>query len=63
MLPDRLPIPIRFRYLRPGFNERMRVLVLVDRIVEAHHGRLELVPNPDGGLTATVSLPRAVLDA
>jgi two-component system sensor histidine kinase VanS len=32
-------------------------LALVDRIVEVHHGRLELAANPDGGLTATVVLP------
>lgn len=38
-------------------------LALVDRIVEVHHGRLELEPNPDGGLTATVFLPGALLDS
>jgi two-component system sensor histidine kinase VanS len=37
-------------------------LALVDRIVEVHHGRLELVPNVDGGLTATVVLPGAHVD-
>ena len=31
-------------------------LALVRRIVEVHRGRLELAPNPDGGLTATVVL-------
>ena len=36
-------------------------LALVARIVEAHHGKLELLANPDGGLTATVTLPEADL--
>ncbi|MEU4288805.1 HAMP domain-containing sensor histidine kinase [Kribbella sp. NPDC026596] len=36
-------------------------LALVDRIVETHHGRLDLVANPTGGLTATVTLPMADL--
>jgi two-component system sensor histidine kinase VanS len=36
-------------------------LALVDRIVETHRGRLDLVPNPDGGLTASVVLPMADL--
>ena len=36
-------------------------LALVDRIVETHHGRLALVANPTGGLTATVTLPMADL--
>ncbi|MFG1815742.1 sensor histidine kinase [Kribbella sp. NPDC049174] len=36
-------------------------LALVARIVESHHGRLELTPNPSGGLTATVTLPEADL--
>ncbi|MFG1621136.1 sensor histidine kinase [Kribbella sp. NPDC049227] len=36
-------------------------LALVARIVETHHGRLDLVPNPDGGLTVTVTLPEADL--
>lgn len=37
-------------------------LALVARIVEVHRGRLELTPEPDGGLTATVVLPAANLD-
>ncbi|MCX5312939.1 HAMP domain-containing sensor histidine kinase [Streptomyces sp. NBC_00154] len=32
-------------------------LALVAGIVRAHHGDLTLTPNPDGGLTARVSLP------
>jgi two-component system sensor histidine kinase VanS len=36
-------------------------LALVDRIVESHHGTLSLTANPDGGLTATVTLPQADL--
>ncbi|MEV5964725.1 HAMP domain-containing sensor histidine kinase [Kribbella sp. NPDC051952] len=36
-------------------------LALVSRIVETHHGRLELVADPAGGLTATVTLPEADL--
>jgi two-component system sensor histidine kinase VanS len=34
-------------------------LALVARIVETHHGTLELTPNPTGGLTVTVTLPPA----
>jgi len=36
-------------------------LALVARIVETHHGTLDLTPNPDGGLTVTVTLPLADL--
>ncbi|WP_405069358.1 HAMP domain-containing histidine kinase [Kribbella sp. NBC_01510] len=36
-------------------------LALVDRIVETHHGSLDLAPIPGGGLTVTVVLPTADL--
>ena len=36
-------------------------LALVARIVETHHGRLALEPNPTGGLTVTATLPPATL--
>jgi two-component system sensor histidine kinase VanS len=38
-------------------------LALVSRIVETHHGQLELLADPAGGLTATVTLPEADLVA
>lgn len=33
-------------------------LAIVQRIAAAHDGRLDLAPRPDGGLVATVTLPR-----
>lgn len=33
-------------------------LAIVDSIVTAHHGALDLVPNPDGGLRVRVEFPR-----
>jgi two-component system sensor histidine kinase VanS len=38
-------------------------LALVSRIVEVHHGTLTLTANRTGGLTATVALPLADLEA
>jgi len=32
-------------------------LAIVDRIARAHHGRLELLPRPGGGLIARITLP------
>ncbi|MGW7679610.1 sensor histidine kinase [Kribbella sp. NPDC054772] len=61
--------PERVRtFVEPFTKDRYRAghglgLALVDRIVEVHRGRLELVANPGGGLTATVVLPEAVVDS
>lgn len=56
--------PEQARTLTEAFTKSSRYadghglgLALVDRIVDHHHGTLELRPNPAGGLTATVLLP------
>ena len=32
-------------------------LAIVDRIIRAHNGRLDLLPRPQGGLIARITLP------
>lgn len=66
-----LPVPELDKVLQPfyrGKNPRRDPqggmglgLAIVHDIVQRHHGRLELANAPDGGLVATVTLPRAAM--
>jgi signal transduction histidine kinase len=56
-----IPAP-ELRRVREAFYTRRKGgtglgLAIADRIVNAHHGRLELVNRPEGGLAARVTLP------
>jgi len=55
---ERMKLPFtRLEEARTGAAGSGLGLAIVDRVVQAHGGRFELLPNPGGGLLARISLP------
>jgi two-component system osmolarity sensor histidine kinase EnvZ len=54
---DRMKLPFtRLEEARTGASGSGLGLAIVDRVVRAHNGRFELLPNPGGGLLARITL-------